>query len=174
MCITVHLSWESTHNRWFHTQMACNTEKVNFITISVNMVRCSNGVNKCVHLTHIFFTLYPHSRICIHSGCPVTTGPIHYNDVIMSAMTSQITSLTIVYWTYYSGADQRKHQSSASRAFVRGIHWWPVNSPHKRPVTRKLLPFDDVIMFLFLSPQASRLPGRDTAKDSTWNGLRLF
>ena len=57
MCITVHLSWESTHNRWFHTQMACNTEKVNFITISVNMVRCSNGVNKCVHLTHIFF--YP-------------------------------------------------------------------------------------------------------------------
>ena len=44
----------------------------------------------------------------------------HYNDVIMGAMASQITSLTIVYSTVYSGADQRKHQSSASPAFVRG------------------------------------------------------
>ena len=48
--------------------------------------------------------------------------------------------------TVFSGADQRKHQSSASLAFVRGIHWWPVNSPHKWPVTRKMFPFDDVIM----------------------------
>ena len=55
----------------------------------------------------------------------------------MDAMTSQITSLTIVYSTVHSGADQRKHQSSASLAFVRGIHRWPVNSPHKWPVTRK-------------------------------------
>ena len=70
----------------------------------------------------------------------------HYNDVMMSAMASQITSLTIVYSTVYSGADQRKHQSSASLAFVRGIHRWPVNSPHKWPVTRKMFPFDDVIM----------------------------
>ena len=42
--------------------------------------------------------------------------------------------------------DQRKHQSSASLAFMRGIHRWAANSPHKRPVTRKMLPFDDVIM----------------------------
>ena len=52
----------------------------------------------------------------------------HYNDVIMSAMASQITSLTIVYWTIYLGTDHRKHQSSASLAFVRRIHRWPVNS----------------------------------------------
>ena len=71
----------------------------------------------------------------------------HYNDVIMSAMASQITSLTIVYLTVYSGADQRKHQSSASLAFVRVIHRWPMNSPHKGLVTRKLFPFDYVIMF---------------------------
>ena len=45
-----------------------------------------------------------------------------------------------------SGADQRKHQRSASLAFVRGIHRWPVSSPHKGPVTRKMFPFDDVIM----------------------------
>ena len=70
----------------------------------------------------------------------------HYNDVIMSVMASQITSLTIVYPTVYSGADQRKHQSSASLSFVRGIHRWPVNSPHKGPVTRKMFPFDDVNM----------------------------
>ena len=70
----------------------------------------------------------------------------HYNDVIMSTMASQNTSLTIVYSTIYSGADQRKHQSSASLAFVRGIRRWPVNSPHKGPVTRKKFPFDDVIM----------------------------
>ena len=55
----------------------------------------------------------------------------------MGAMASQITSLRIVYSTVYSGADQRKHQSSASLVFVRGIHRWPVNSPHKWPVTRK-------------------------------------
>ena len=73
---------------------------------------------------------------------------LHYNDVIMSAMASQLTSLTIVYSIVYSGADQIKHQSSASLAFVRGIHRWPVNSLHKGPLTRKMFPFDDVIMFI--------------------------
>ena len=64
----------------------------------------------------------------------------------MGAIASQITSLTIVYSTVYSGADQSKHQSSASLAFVWGIHRGPVNSPHKWSVTRKMFPFDDVIM----------------------------
>ena len=64
----------------------------------------------------------------------------------MSTIASEITSLTIVYSTVYPGADQRKHQSSASLAFVRGIHRGPVNSPHKGPVTRKMFPSDDVIM----------------------------
>ena len=72
----------------------------------------------------------------------------HYDDATMSLMASHITSLTIVYSTVYSGVDQRKHQSSASLAFVRGIHRGPVNSPHKWPVTRKMFPFDDVIMAL--------------------------
>ena len=70
----------------------------------------------------------------------------HYGDVIMGAIASQITSLTIVYSIVYSDADQRKHQSYASLAFVRGIHRRPVNSPHKWPVTLKMFPFDDVIM----------------------------
>ena len=71
---------------------------------------------------------------------------IHYNDVIMGAIASQITSLTIVFSTVYLDTDQRKHQSSASLAFARGIHRRPVNSPHKWPVTRKMFPLDDVIM----------------------------
>ena len=71
---------------------------------------------------------------------------IYYGDVIMGTIASQITSLTIVYSTVYSDADQRKHQSSASLTFVRGIHIGPVNSPHKQPVTRKMFSFDDVIM----------------------------
>ena len=70
----------------------------------------------------------------------------HYGDVIMGIMASQITSLTIVYSTIYSGVDHRKHQRSASLAFVWGIHRWPVNSPHKWPVTRKMFSFDDVMM----------------------------
>ena len=70
----------------------------------------------------------------------------HYNNVTMSAMASQITSLTIVYSTVYSGAFQWKHKSSVLLAFVRRIHQWPVNSSHKGQVTRKMFPFDDVIM----------------------------
>ena len=71
---------------------------------------------------------------------------LNYCDVIMDAMASQITSVSIVYLAVCSGLDQRKHQSSAWLAFVRGIHRRPVNSPHKGPVTRKMFPFDDVIM----------------------------
>ena len=72
----------------------------------------------------------------------------------MGAIASQITSLTLVYSTVYSGADQSKHQSSASLAFVWGIHRGPVNSPHKWPVTRKMFPFDDVIMTIPLDSPA--------------------
>ena len=86
-------------------------------------------------------------------GCFTRTGtldhtlaPVHYGDVIMGTVASQITGLTIVYSTIWSDAAQRKHQSSALLAFVRGIHRWPVNSPHKWPVTRKMFPFDDIIM----------------------------
>ena len=89
----------------------------------------------------------------------------------MGAMASQITSLTIVYPTVYSGADQRKRQSSASLAFVWGIHRWPVNSPHKGPVTQKMIPFDDVmrkyppILYLTVS-----IPSCSTFEPS-WSGV---
>ena len=85
----------------------------------------------------------------------------HYIDVIMGGMASQITSLTIAYSTVYSGADQSKHQSSASLAFLWGIYRGPVNSPHKWPVTWKIFSFVDVIMqtlltFDYLLPFSSR------------------
>ena len=88
-------------------------------------------------------------------GFPITG--LHYYDVIISAMASQITSLTIVYSSLYSGADLRKHQSSESLAFVRGIHRWPVNSPHKSPVTRKCFHLM-TSSCINLSVEASRVP----------------
>ena len=87
--------------------------------------------------TYYFFFLIIASIIIIIS---------HYDDVIMGTIASLITRLTIVYSTVYSNADKRKHQSSTSLAFVWGIHRWPVNSPHKWPVTRKMFPFNDVII----------------------------
>ena len=78
----------------------------------------------------------------------MATGTGDYNKIIMGMMASQIISLTIVYSTVYSGADQRQHESFASLAFRRRIHRGPVNSPHKWPVTRKMFPFDDVIILL--------------------------
>ena len=97
----------------------------------------------------------------------------HYNDVIMDAMASLITSLTIVYSTVYSGEDQRRHQSSASLAFVQWINRWPVNSPHKWPVTRKMFPLDDVILHQFrqLMPTQQRQMGYNCFLADGWNDL---
>ena len=64
----------------------------------------------------------------------------------MDAMASQFTGVSIFCSTVYSGKEQRKHQSPALLAFVRGIDRWPVDSPYKGPVTREMFPFDDVIM----------------------------
>ena len=97
------------------------------------------------HVNQVLLYLSTDGDSCTHDvwrdtalTWPPKIPSLHYNDVIMSTMTSQITSLTIVYSTVYPGVDQRKLQSSASLAFVRGIHRWPVNSPHKGTVTRKM------------------------------------
>ena len=101
-------------------------------------------------------------------GSPRCTTGIHYNDVIMGAIASQTTSLTIVYSTVYSDTDKRKHQSSAPLAFVRGIHRGPVNSPHKWQVTQKMFPFDDVIMFSKKPRMWSRFPSVGEQGLSQW------
>ena len=102
------------------------------------LYKMANRLNNVKSHSHNLFA-------CRDKHCKCETRH-HYDDVIMDAIASQITSLTIIYSTVYSDADQSKHQSSASLAFVRGIHRWPVNSPHKGPVTRKMFPFEDVIM----------------------------
>ena len=80
---------------------------------------------------------------------------LHYCDVIIVAVASQITSLTRLLTQ--PDADQRKHQSSASLAVVRGIHRGPVNSPHNGPVTGKMFPFDEVIMEWCMGPISTEL-----------------
>ena len=74
--------------------------------------------------------------------------PLWGNQPVTGGISSQRASKAEAFAcsTICSGADQRKYQSFAPLVFVRGIHRWPVNSPHKRPVTRKMFPFDDVIM----------------------------
>ena len=99
------------------------------------------------------------THICITQPQWIKLGN-HYNDVLKSTMASQITSLMIVNSSVYSGADQRKHQSSASLAFVRGIHRWLVNSLYKWPVTRKMFPFDAVIMYGWIIKLISINPPR--------------
>ena len=85
-----------------------------------------NFVNKEIHVVPAL--KWSNQSIIMH----IPRAIYHFSDVIMCAMASQITSLTIVYSTVYSGADQRKHQSSALLAFVRGIHRWPVNFPTQK------------------------------------------
>ena len=113
----------------------------------------------CLITCHLFLLEYAYNGTSLY-----------YSDVIMGATASQITRFVIVYSTVYSGADQRKHKNSASLAFVWDIHLWPVNSPHKGPITRKMFPFDDVIMKKATS-QGCGLGGvakRENKHDSQW------
>ena len=92
-----------------------------------------------VHDCHIILSL---CRITVFRSA-VEYG--HYSDVIMSTMASQITEESIVCAPVCSGAD-KKHQSSVSLSFGRGIYRWPVDSPHNGPETRKIFSFDDIIL----------------------------
>ena len=110
-----------------------------------------------------FLKCYLYNDGILKNGAYISAS--HYKGVIMGAMTSKITSLIIVYSTVYWGADQRKHQSSASLAFVCGIHRGPVNSPHKWPVTLKMFSFNDVISW---SDHVNKLsPGDEYTLQST-------
>ena len=101
------------------------------------------------------WSLYHSLTLTRHRRWRLTQG--HCNDIIMSAMVSQITGVSMVCFALCSGAHQRKHQNSASLALVRGSRRWPVNSPHKRPVTRKMFPYDDVISISSVSQKTTSL-----------------
>ena len=119
------------------------TGRKNFITIKTSetiTIKTSEIISiepSDICLIHSLLWL----TIELHGRC--TTNVLH-SDVIVGAMAAQITSLTIIYSTVYSGVDQRKHQSSASLAFVRWIHQSPVNFPHKWLVTRKMFVFGEI------------------------------
>ena len=123
---------------YFHSEVVKSknkkkTKKNNTIELKES---CRIYVGQTPHQKHNFQTCAI-QRIWYHIG--------KNTRILTSAIASQINSLTIVYPTICSDADQRKHQSSASQA-VRGIHQGPMNSPHKWPVTGKMFPFDDVII----------------------------
>ena len=107
------------------------------LMVPVNRYQCFKSCHIAVHESFLWhFTCH-----CVKSQLVIVI--VHYSDAIMGAMASEITSLTIVYSTVYSGADQRKHQSSALLVFVQ-----------KWPVTRKMFPFDDVIRDFKYDPSA--------------------
>ena len=116
-------------------------------TLNAN-ISCYNAVQRIARQHTLYYYNNGKTECSKDLECiiEIPSATRHYCDIIMGAAASQITSRTIVYSTVYSDADQRKHQSSASLAFVRGIQRGQVNSPHKGPVTRKMFPFDDVIM----------------------------
>ena len=117
---------------WYHAYRFCILQTPGLWLMTGHQLGCRSSVNMLVDMDGI--------------GINPIEKQQYYNDVIISAIASQITSLTIVYSTVYSDANQGKHKSSASLAFLRGIHRGPVNSLHKWPVTRKMFPFDDVTM----------------------------
>ena len=95
--------------------------------MSVEHVNVEQNLKQTVELSVNETPWHDDDMICIFFRWPFGKGSHqlaadHYGDVIMGAMASQITSLTIIYSTVYPDADQRNHQSSASLAFVRGIH----------------------------------------------------
>ena len=141
--ITV-LQWSQPTSRSFQEHNNCHGANHLYLL-------CSFDVSVCSPMKQMFHTVYCsvyEDVMILHFSLGLKLANFtHYSDVIMGTIASQITSLTIVYSTVYSDADQRKHQSSTSLAFVWGIHWGAVNSPHKWPVTRKMFQFDEVIMF---------------------------
>ena len=92
---------------------------------------------------------------------------LHYSDIIMSMMVSQITGVCLSTQPLVQ-AQIKKHQSSTSLAFMMGINWWPVNSPQKGPVTRKMFSFDDAIMVSLLPALASCWTNCQIATDLRW------
>ena len=121
-----------------------------------HMVILTVGILNFVNSYNLFFFV-THGDYCgvynVHMLYAIVNSYLtmisHVPFVLFITLTSQWTwwRLKSPASNVYSGAYRRKHQSSTSLAFVWGIHQWPVDSPHKGPVTRKMVPFDDVIMF---------------------------
>ena len=111
------------------------------------------GAGACVEFMNIVYHFFFLCRWVHHSVISFFMGKwYHYDGIIMGTMEYEITSLKSVYSNVYSGADQSKHQSSATLAFVWWIQRGPGNSLRKWPVTQKMFPFDDVTMITIVFP----------------------
>ena len=101
-------------------------------------------MNTLLNIIYKHWFQYPTiMQLLLHAYNEYVFNHTHYNGVIMRAMASQVAGASNVCFTVGSGADQRKHQ----RTFVWGIHRSPVNSLHKGPITKKMFPFDDIIIW---------------------------
>ena len=102
---------------------------IRYISLPINKNACGNNLPPTCPDIHQIRTVKAELIHTVIHDFSVWMRRDHYRDVIISAMASQTTSVSIVYSIVCWGVDQRKHQSSAPLAFVRGIHRWPVNSP---------------------------------------------
>ena len=103
--------------------------------------------------------------------------PLQWRHNEHHGMVSQITSIWTVCSVVCSGTLQRKHQSS----FVRGIHRWLLDSPHKGPVTRKCFHLMTSILQCTKWPAEKNFKNKDTYNrinvgidDSKWCDWNIF
>ena len=138
-------------SRCLHESRICEVKYKLTFTYMLNMVVMQGHFHvlwerECIYIYSYIYIYFVNDSYITFDRNRAVSHLAHYCNVIVVAMASQITSFANVYSIVYSGADQRKHQSSTLLVFVRGIHRWQVDSTHKGPVTQKMFPFDDVIM----------------------------
>ena len=137
---------------------------MNLVNINLNALNVKPyGFDNAKHPPQRKLTYSVHSLASFTSHCITMTS--HWVRWRLKSPTSRLFTQPFVH-----SQIKEKHQSSASLAFVRGIHRRPVYSPHKRPVTRKRFPFDDVIMGITSAP-VRLCPGTltsDAAESKPW------
>ena len=136
-CLIVPCTKPCTHSQSWTFHPPYTAGGIDFITNAWNYIDLHSHVFVLIlmYVRHLIIKMIPQlyalfvnpdMTLCATFYFTVRVLSTHYCDVIMTSVASQITSLAVVYSIVYSDADQRKHQSSASLAFVRGIHrdWW--------------------------------------------------
>ena len=133
-------------DNWLLLENFCGVLLNRYKTISQLSARCClvSGISECDHGEDKWMENMSTAFVMSETG--MNTAPYITMTSQWARWRLNSPVSPVFYSTVYSGAYQRKHQSSASLAFVWGIHRWPVNCPHKWPVTRNFFPFDDVIM----------------------------
>ena len=125
------LSNNSNTNKTYYVEwLRCHTHKVDITFHNLNH-------SQCFQQNIVMAWIYSFTHRGIHRW--------HYNGVIMGAMASKITTRDSLLNRIFRRRSKKawKHRVTG---LCGGIHRWPVNSTHTWPVTRKMLPFDDVIM----------------------------